>query len=324
MKWPLALSFAFLCACQAPAAFRVPRDTAGAQVSLAGLPASSTVELISPSGRRLASGDVFVTASEGALKARPLRALTLTNPFELIEAGDWEVEVSPPSTFTVSTRFSPLVSEGEFGVIDLRFILAMNCLADVATTRARVERYVQRSALVLYLSRLQTGEVHIEEQEVTPCSLTREVTSLKEFATASPEAVFVVTNALETTKNGDLSGWAPIAGTMGVAATELGVGTLAEWALEGDGYPSNILVHELGHWAGLHHSIESDGVEDTLEDTPSCAPWIDGNGNGVTDAADCGLEATYNFMFWGPRAGATSDAQAKQLQRALTSRVVKQ
>lgn len=66
------------------------------------------------------------------------------------------------------------------------------------------------------------------------------------------------------------------------------------------------MAHEIGHWLGLFHTTEEDGLEfDILEDTPQCLLQNDrAHGANVADkklsAEECEVLDGHNLMFWSP------------------------
>jgi hypothetical protein len=58
-------------------------------------------------------------------------------------------------------------------------------------------------------------------------------------------------------------------------------------------------VHETGHWLGLFHTSERDGLHfDPLDDTPRCPIERDHDGNGLVEAWECFFQDANNVMFW--------------------------
>lgn len=286
----------------------VPKGTGGAQLVLRDVPSTARVTLTSPSGRELADADLFVPPQHD----RALRVITLTNPDAPIEAGQWLVDVSPPpERYQVTSRFSPELEEGEIGVFDLRFVLAANCLADSAATQAALERALRGLGPTLFVSHLELGEVVFEERRVSPCSVPPAwLGVLRDFATDRQEFVFVVTNQLES---GELYGYAPIGGTLSEPSSLFGAGALSDEGLSaGNLTPSAVILHELGHWAGLQHSVESEGSIDARQEV-RC------DGEGSPRPGDC-WPGKYNVMFWAPTSPGVTAPQVRQLRRGLATR----
>ena len=76
------------------------------------------------------------------------------------------------------------------------------------------------------------------------------------------------------------------------------------------------MAHEGGHWLGLNHTSESDGVgHDAISDTPECQISADTNHNDRLDSDECPDSA--NLMFWtGDTNDDLSHDQDLMLQRA--------
>ena len=72
-----------------------------------------------------------------------------------------------------------------------------------------------------------------------------------------------------------------------------------------------IMAHESGHFLGLYHTVERNGValdsggtnihgEDPLSDTAACADASDADADGVLDPSECAGQGAENLMFWSP------------------------
>lgn len=308
------LLLTLLSAC-GPAAltFVVPEGTGGAQVVLADLPPAPSVTFTSPSGRAVPATALFVAPLFD--EQQRLGAFTLTRPDEVVEPGRWSVRVDGDEATLRATRFSPELGADQWGLFDARFILPPNCLVDPAAAQLTVQAALDGLRATLAAHHLQLGEVVFEQREVNPCSLFWGADP--SLATDAPEVVFIVTNQLERE---DLGGFAPVGGTVGVGGSPFGVGALSLEALKLPNVtPSSVVLHELGHWAGLRHSIEADGAVDVLPDTLECAPWDDANHDGRVNKDEC-WPASANFMFWASFGLGASEAQSLQLRRALTLR----
>lgn len=60
-----------------------------------------------------------------------------------------------------------------------------------------------------------------------------------------------------------------------------------------------VIAHEVGHYLGLYHSTQFDGLYfDILEDTPQCPVSFDVNQDGVVDGVECESLDGKNLMFW--------------------------
>ncbi len=77
------------------------------------------------------------------------------------------------------------------------------------------------------------------------------------------------------------------------------------------------IAHELGHYLGLRHTSERDGlVHDPLTDTPACVAGInDSNLDGEISEAECSGLGADNLMFWFGFGSNVSAHQAYVLQR---------
>lgn len=75
----------------------------------------------------------------------------------------------------------------------------------------------------------------------------------------------------------------------------------------------HILAHEIGHYLGLNHPAEANGVLDALDDTPPC---LDADGDGWLQSSEC--PGSDNLMWWaaGEEDTALTDDQAWVLQRS--------
>lgn len=69
-----------------------------------------------------------------------------------------------------------------------------------------------------------------------------------------------------------------------------------------------IMAHEGGHYLGLYHTVERNGLalkegnngQDPLSDTPLCPDSADSSGNKVLSASECEGQGGGNLMFWSP------------------------
>jgi hypothetical protein len=110
-----------------------------------------------------------------------------------------------------------------------------------------------------------------------------------------------------------------IPGPLGMQGTGASGIAIATDMMAGDA-PSlgRTLAHEIGHYLGLFHTSESNGVVlDTLDDTPECRVERDKDGDGLS-AADCEGFGADNLMFWAKSSGTMLTAeQGKVLRGAL-------
>ncbi len=91
----------------------------------------------------------------------------------------------------------------------------------------------------------------------------------------------------------------------------------------GTGVPlESVLIHETGHFLGLFHTSELDGtLLDPFDDTPSCGPDRDANGDGMLLPDECVGAGADNVMFWAAMDARTfSPSQRALVQRALLLR----
>lgn len=78
-----------------------------------------------------------------------------------------------------------------------------------------------------------------------------------------------------------------------------------------------VLVHEIGHFMGLFHTTELDGiVNEPLDDTPECGRDHDADADGWLVAAECADADADNVMFWAAQGTALSRQQADVMRRA--------
>jgi hypothetical protein len=73
-----------------------------------------------------------------------------------------------------------------------------------------------------------------------------------------------------------------------------------------------IIAHESGHFLGLFHTVEKNGLalggdqlygEDPISDTPLCADGADADMDMILDPSECAGSGSENLMFWSPPAG---------------------
>lgn len=73
-----------------------------------------------------------------------------------------------------------------------------------------------------------------------------------------------------------------------------------------------IVAHETGHFLGLYHTVEKNGLtlagegingEDPLSDTATCPDSADADGNNQLGPSECAGQGAENLMFWSPPAG---------------------
>lgn len=80
---------------------------------------------------------------------------------------------------------------------------------------------------------------------------------------------------------------------------------------------SGVILHEVSHQLGLFHTSELNGfVTEPLEDTPSCGPDRDDNGDGVLVGRECAGAGADNIMFWEGSGENLSEQQAEILRRS--------
>jgi len=72
-----------------------------------------------------------------------------------------------------------------------------------------------------------------------------------------------------------------------------------------------VLAHEAGHFFGLIHTSEADGlVVEPLPDTPECPVDRDSDGDGFLLPAECAGAGADNLMFWAASGDSMSADQA--------------
>ena len=100
-----------------------------------------------------------------------------------------------------------------------------------------------------------------------------------------------------------------VAASMGsyLAALEMGDMELLETAAQ---ELEIIIAHETGHFLGLYHTVERNGLalgmgdaingEDPLADTATCPDSADANMDGLLSPTECAGQGASNLMFWSP------------------------
>lgn len=77
------------------------------------------------------------------------------------------------------------------------------------------------------------------------------------------------------------------------------------------------IAHESGHFMGLFHTTEPDGmVLESAQDVPICPLDRDANNDGKLDAAECEGAGADNLMFWWPASTHLTQGQKEILQRS--------
>ncbi len=102
-----------------------------------------------------------------------------------------------------------------------------------------------------------------------------------------------------------------IPGSMGVAGgfngILIGLSPHKKGSLLDTNFLGETSAHEMGHFLGLFHTTEADGVTfDPLDDTPSCSIGRDANRSGSVEVDDCSGSGADNLMFWTPFTGSGS------------------
>lgn len=78
-----------------------------------------------------------------------------------------------------------------------------------------------------------------------------------------------------------------------------------------------VIGHEIGHYMGLFHTSERDGVTgEPHPDTPVCLIDRDENGDGLLAPSECLGFGADNLMFWAGGPGTISPQQAEVMRRA--------
>jgi hypothetical protein len=79
-----------------------------------------------------------------------------------------------------------------------------------------------------------------------------------------------------------------------------------------------VLAHELGHFLGLFHTTEMDGVSlEPLTDTPECPAEADEDEDGVLTGEECREHDAENLMFWSATGEDLSAQQADVIGRTV-------
>lgn len=128
-------------------------------------------------------------------------------------------------------------------------------------------------------------------------------------------AIFLV-EQIDLTSQGVILGIAPgIPGTPFVSPGPHSGVAVSLLALDaGPGQLGETMAHELGHFLGLEHTTESNGVDhDPIGDTPECPSGQ----SGYASPQACANYDGYNFMFWTNFGGPTSQSEVSPGQRQV-------
>ncbi len=108
-----------------------------------------------------------------------------------------------------------------------------------------------------------------------------------------------------------------IAGAQGMPGTG-GSGVVVAVDATPDELLPIVVLHEIGHFAGLFHTTELDGsVFEPLTDTLVCPRDRDADRDGLLVAEECAGAGADNFMFWAGSSGRTTAQQVEILRGAM-------
>jgi hypothetical protein len=303
-----------LTACAPPAPeFEVPAGTRGAVVSFEyGGPQRDLAGLRVRVPGSMNPEEPFVNLgqlADGGLAA----SFTLTRPFADVPTGTWSID-APDAGGAFEVTVVTAAEAMERPPVNLRFLILNGCVDDEPELLVDLDDFATSLQIDLGLQ-VSRGRVSIERID-TPVGCTEEDSLLRFTAPlvrAEREFTFLITG--QPLASG-LGGQAPIGAVTGRSGALLSMGIVSLPLQRTDFGTRRIILHELGHLAGLRHTVEASGATDALEDTAPCADASDADGNGKADQAECGIEASANFMFWSTRGVGVSPSQLDVLLRS--------
>lgn len=305
-------------------AVTVPEDALGLTVAMNAGPADSffLVRVLEPSGRKIYDvqdfgGSVlrpYAMANAGSqvtlLPNTPLLNLT-PGAYLFSWAGNGAVVTATP-TVLVKRSANALLSAG---TLDLNFVFVGHPTLTATTAQAspQFQAMVAAFADLAASAGIAVGEVDYSDlggDDATRYALLNDdqLGSLMRTSASLADGRLTV-YWVRAIRSGGMSGGivlgmsagipgSPLRGT-GSAGVAMSLGDFpgAGWA------PQNLaqtLFHEMGHWLGLFHVTERDGLSfDVLPDTAECPRAArDANADGVLTGAECLEHGGRNFMFW--------------------------
>lgn len=241
-------------------------------------------------------------------------SISLSRPFEDVASGIWTIDAPDAGAPLFVELIAAPPSSDSPPPLNLRFVIARGCVDDEPALRAELERAADFLPFA-FGSKVSSGRLTIESVSlIIDCSLEELWLRTEWLSRPEREFTFVVTGQKFVS---GLGGVAPIGVVSGRANAPLSMGMLRVPPDRTGHKLITLIMHELGHMAGLRHSVEADGSSDQLDDTPPCADPGDPNGNGSADDTECGVDAFANFMFWAQYQGASvSPAQLDVILRS--------
>jgi len=114
---------------------------------------------------------------------------------------------------------------------------------------------------------------------------------------------------------GGIPGAAGVHGTP-ASGVAIGVDLLGRPGLPEDLDLGRTMAHEMGHFLGLFHTTEVDGmVIEPLPDTPTCGFDRDADGDGILLPEECAGAGAMNLLFWAAAGEALSGDQRRVIVR---------
>lgn len=313
-----------------PATFTIPADAIGFSLVVRGAGESfAAIESITaPSGavvvadRTPLGGSFPLYVGEGAVSAAVPQG---DGPLPPLEAGEWSFIAT--GTDLQATVYVQTATNGEFagGLLDLDLYVPDGLMiadplpshavsaADAATdpsVLARADAFYHALAEVFGLGRGEV-RVHVLPADRVTVSSYEELFALTVSDDDDPRSFHLMLQQGVTVAGVEVWGIAPsIPGVpieTGHAWSAVALNVAAGFSAVADGYTA---VHELGHFLGLFHSSELDGLSsDLLSDTPACGlsasidPWSCPDGHNIMFA-----------LFWGASGGQDIIASPAQLR----------